>query len=44
MEETVKIDSSRSHSGSDKDSSRVRSDAMPDNGEGTTTEHAPADK
>jgi len=43
-EETAKIDSSRSYSGSDRDSSRVRSDAMPDSGEATPTEHAPADK
>ena len=36
-EETAEIDSSRYHSGSDRDSNRVRSDAMPDSGEATPT-------
>ena len=43
-EETAKIDSSKSHSGSDRDSIRVRSDEMPDSGEATPTEHVSTDK
>ena len=38
------MDSSRSHSGSDRDSIRVRSDEMPDSGEATPTQHVSTDK
>jgi len=43
-EETAKIDSSGYHSGSDRDSSSVRSAQMPDSGEATPYEYTPADK
>jgi len=42
-EETAKIDSSGYHSGSDRDSSSVRSAVMPDSGEATPHEYTPAD-
>jgi len=42
--ETAKIGNSRYHSGCDRDSSRIRSEAMPDSGEATPTEHVPVDK
>jgi len=43
-EETSKIDSSRSHSGYDRDSSRTRRNVMPDCGEESTNEYESADK
>jgi len=44
VKETAKIDSSRSHSGYDRDSSRTRRAVMPDSGEELTNEYEPADK
>jgi len=43
-QETAKTDSSGHHSGSDRDSNSVRRAVMPDSGEATSHEYAPADK
>ena len=43
-EETAKIDCSRYHNGSDRDSSSVGSAVMPDSGEAMSHEYTPADK